>query len=114
MSKKFVKATRIKTFNNRFGLYRLETIEGLNVVDEHGKPTTIPNGRNVIGVDHLHFTGWAKGKTGAHRLDADNTNEIIVGTVRVMSDGKLIANDWYLINQDEIDKLYSQRVEFNI
>lgn len=114
MAKKYVKATRIKAFNNRFGLYRLSDTEGLNIVDEYGKPATIPNGKDVIGVDHIHFAGWAKGKTGAHRLDADNTNEIIVGTIRVLHDGKLIANDWRLINQDEVNKLYSQRVEFNI
>ena len=110
--KKYSTATRIKAYSNNFALYRVDNMEGLNIIDTNGKPTTTD--RNIIGVSHLNFTGWAKGKTGKHALNADNTEKIVVGTIRVLSDGKLIANDWHLVNQDEVNKLYSQRVEFNI
>lgn len=113
--KQYSKAKRIKAYSHKFALYRVDDMNGLNFVDSNGKQLKdyTPD-RNVIGVDDFHFTGWAKGKTGHHRLNEENTEEIIVGTIRVLNDSKMIANDWQLVNQDEINELYSARVAFNI
>lgn len=110
--KNYVIAKRIKIFSRNFALYQIDSTDTLNVVDENGRPTT--TAKTVIGVDTAHFTGWAKGKTGKHSLSETNTEQIIIGTLRVLNDGKVMANDWHLVNQDEINKLYSQRVQFNI
>ena len=105
-------AKRIRSFSPNFAIYEVEGIENLNFVDETGRQIPASSARNVVGVHEYNFTGWAKGKTGRHRLNEPNTETIVVGTIRKMSDGKLEANDWRLVNQHEIDVLYSQRVEF--
>lgn len=112
-----MKAKRKKPFTANFALYELtETpTNKMRVMNSRGQDTALPDTFNgVIAVRELGYTGMAKGKTGAHALNADNTVEIEVSSLIVGDDGRVSAKFWKLINQDELDRLYRQRKAFNI
>lgn len=115
-----MKAKRFRTFNNsNFALYKLEEYPrcwvNIRIMDQRGMDTEVPNGFNcIIAVREMGYTGMAKGKTGAHALNADNTAEIEVSCLIVGEDGKVSAKYWKLIDQDELDRLYRQRKAFSI
>lgn len=108
-------AKRIREYNAQFGLYKVEGAVDCPVTDDNGRQCTIPARWNgVLAVREIHFAGLAKGKTGSHRLNEQNTETIEITSLRVHSDGKCEAQKWCLENQMEIDRIYSQRVCFNI
>ena len=79
-----------------------------------GGITTIPpeNFNGIIAVNEASFCGKAKGKTGAHNLMAQNTEEIIIFQCFITPKG-LEAGLWELVNQDEINSMYSSRKAAN-
>lgn len=101
-------AKRIKSYGPNMGLYRCDEDVDCPVIDEFGRP--ISTGfRGNFAVREINFAGFAKGKTGSHRLDADNTERIMVLGLRVRRDGRAEAYRWILTDQRDIDRLYSQR-----
>ena len=108
-------AKRIREYNAQFGLYKIEGAVDCPITDDNGRQCAVPAWWNgVLAVREINFTGWTKRKTGAHRLNELNTAHIEITSLRVHSDGKCEAQKWHLENQAEVDRLYSQRVCFNI
>jgi len=106
---------RVKSYGSNFGLYKVILIHAEDrVMDGRGKtlPDEIRTGM-IVGVREIDFCGAAKGKTGRHSLDAKNTVQIYAEDLKKV-DGKFNAHKWAMLNQDELDQLYRQRVAFNI
>jgi len=107
-------ATRIRDYGPNFALYRInkEDAAQCNVLEFGGsRRVQLPTSCDIIiAVREINFVGLAKGKTGAHRLNETNTEEIEVELLRVDEAGKVIAGKWSLVNQDELDRLYQQRL----
>ena len=106
-------ATRIKIYGPNFGLYKLDSTKGIRIMDAIGKDIAPITFNGIIGVDERHFVGFAKGKTGAHKLNAPNTETIDVMVVRY-ENGKYSAARWVLCNQGAVDRTYQQEKAFNI
>lgn len=107
-----LKATRYRIHKQDFSLYQIElpVATGFRVVDDRGNPTSLPpNFNGIIGVHEQTYVGAARGVTGKHSLNADNTKCIFVKSLKVMPDGHIFANAWVLTNQEEVDALYRQR-----
>lgn len=104
---------RIKSFGPNFAIYRVFTPVDCNVIGVFNHKLPGFSG-STIAAREITFCGNAKGKTGKHRLDADNTEVIEILGIRVFPDGKAEAVGWVLPDQDAIDTLYRQRVAFNI
>lgn len=106
---------RIKTFSANFALYSIEIVHDFDrVMDGNGRtlPEDILEGMTV-GVSEINFCGRAKGRTGRHDLRAENT-EIIYAEDLKKINGKYNVARWALLNQQELDELYHQRVVSSI
>lgn len=106
---------RIKEYGSNFGLYKIILVHQEDrIMDNSGRtlPEEIHTGM-VVGVKEVNFCGAAQGKTGRHDLRAENTKIIYAEDLKKI-DGKYNVHKWALINQEECDELYRQRVAFNI
>lgn len=106
---------RIKEYGPNFGLYKVTIVHAEDrVMDERGRtlPDEIYAGM-VVGVKEISFCGGARGKTGRHALNAENTQQVYAEDLKKV-DGKYNVHKWALMNQQELDELYRQRVAFNI
>lgn len=106
---------RYKAYSPNFGLYKVITVHKEDrIMDSSGRtlPEEIRKGV-IVRVTELSFCGSAKSKTGKHDLRADNTEVIYAEDLKKV-DGKYNVHKWALLNQEEIDALYRQRVVSNI
>lgn len=106
---------RVKEYGPNFGLYKVVLVhQGDRIMDNGGRTLDeeIRPGMTV-GVQEIRFCGSAKGKTGRHQLNAQNTLTIYAEDLRKV-DGKYNVHKWTLMNQQELDRLYYQRVAYNI
>lgn len=114
----YIQAKKIRDYGPNFALFKINTLEAseVNTLEEgSSRRVSLPSNFNgVIAVREINFTGWAKGSTGKHRLNADNTNTIILDLLRVDQNNKVSAGRWYLLNQEEINETYRKERCWNI
>ena len=105
---------KVRSFNPNFGLYKVvEVHAGDRIMDDHGRtlPEEIRIGM-VVGVQEIDFVGTAKGKTGRHKINEQNT-DIIVGADLKKINGKYNVHKWQLVNQEELDEEYRKILFWN-
>jgi len=106
---------RIRDYGPNFGLYKVIIVHDFDrVMDNSGRtiPEKVREGQ-VVGVSEINFAGAARGRSGRHAINEDNT-EIIYAEDLKKVDGKYNAHKWALLNQQEVDLLYQQRVAYSI
>ena len=105
---------RVRTYGPNFALYVPAGSLDCPVFNEDGHPIHPDIFTGRIGVREVNFAGFAKGKTGKHRLDAPNTEMINVTGIRLDIDGRPFAYRWVLCDQEKVDREYAQQVSFNV
>lgn len=114
---KTIIAKKIRDYGPNFALYKIDAKEAVEVNTLEGlgsRKVKLPSNFNgVIAVREIDFRGWAKGRTGRHKLNDPNTDTIVISLLRVGEDHKVSAGAWQLLNQNEINDIYRKEVAYN-